>query len=60
MIYRTVKVILDYLEKTMRNLFTITTIIQGHFLGKKSPETLNKTLETGLMKSSFFSQVASP
>ena len=58
MIYLMVDIILDYLKKTVHNLFTITTSIQGDVLCKKSSKTLNKILEKYLWKSSVFIKVA--
>ena len=37
-----VNIILDYLKKTVRNLFTITTNIQGSVLKKKSSGTFKQ------------------
>ena len=58
MTYLIGKIILDYFKMTVCNLVTITTNIQGCVLWKKSPETLNKILETHLRKRSLFSKVS--
>ena len=47
-----VNIILDYLKKTVHNLFTITTNIQGVVL-KSLLELLNKILEKYLIKGSL-------
>ena len=46
-------IILDYLEKTVYNVFTITTDIQGGVLLTKSSKIFKKILEKYIGKSSF-------
>ena len=58
LVVHVVNIILDYLEETVHNLFTITTNIQG-VVRKKSSETLNKILEKYLRKKFIFSKVTS-